>query len=594
MYVRWHYDTDSSKVGWGKKEEAIKTDENNYGYYWANPILGNKGGNGPYIAVNDYIDSEICIGRRPDERSIIQNSISNDITKTLVYPLANIVPGVNSKRVSYLTYDAAYAGTSGSGASTNNAVLEKRFELRKYLIDDSTKNKYEVVYGYEKFNTVEQTSIPNKQPDVSVSVTPQSSEASGKTLKYTLTTKIVGADKTYTSSSDKDVTYEIFDDVSKNTQSVLDEKKNEPKETEMDMWQTSPTNGALTGTLKIIDSNGNEIKVKDTNGNYLTTIPAGKQTQTIISDVDLSDCEVTLTVDYTLKSRYMYEKTTFTDLYKNNKNNANEEMKSYSTIMKYIQNLKGYDYVYETNVNQFHSEVKRVIYKYKTVEIPGLSVEAKNYIFATSADNTNLFKRPVVTIETDPKNITTQLEGGIFNVTTEIKGLSPNISDEIASKPESNPTNKQTYVVTDREAIPEEEKEITPDSTYKFTEWHDNIEILELKIKAPNGTYWFDSTNGVDKITPNVLTKAHFIVNNNNLSANPTQVGQGEVTVVYKYTYNYRTETEVVENTELILDAEGNLVPKDYTVTYETHSLTQTETQTKYFNIYSISGNTVN
>ena len=594
MYARWHYDTDSSKVGWGTEWEARNTNANNFGYYWANPILGNKGGNGPYIAINDYIDSELDLGKTPYERYIVQNSLNNDIKTAMVYPLCNIVSGVNSKRVPYLTYDAAYSGTSGSGASTNNAVLEKRFELRKYIIDDVNADKYEVVYGYEKFEAVNQTSIPNKQPDVSVSVTPQSSEASGKTLKYTLSTKIIGADKTYKLSSDKDVTYEIFDDASKNTQGVLNEKNNEPKETEMDMWQTSPTGGALTGKLKITNSDGREIKVKDTSGNYIDSIPVGKQTQTIISDVDLSDCEVTLTVDYTLKSRYMYEKTTFTDLYKNDKNNANEGMKSYSTIMNYVQNLKGYDYVYTSNVNKFHSDTKRVVYKYKTVEIPGLSVEAKNYIFATSAENSNLLKRPVLTIETDPKNITSQLEGGIFNVTTEIKGLSPNISDEMASKPESNPTNKQTYVITNRDDIPDKEKEITPDSTYKFTEWHDNIEILELKIKAPNGTYWFDSTNGVDKITPNVLTQVHFIINNNNLSANPAQVGQGEVTVVYKYTYNYRTETEVVENTELILDAEGNLVPKDYTVTYETHSITQTETQTKYFNIYSISGNTVN
>lgn len=573
LYTRWYYDTDARATGVGTGEP----------YFTSKPILTAVNGGGPYLGINNYLD--IAMDVEGPNGATHRTNINKNMSKYLISMNSLIAKGAvgfpsNGARWSYLNSDAPFTrpgGFVGTRVNNDKAVLEKRIEYRRY-IDKKSETKFEYVYPYEEETVSTQSAIPNKQPEVSVKMVPQSVDANGKATKYTLTTTIIGLNKS-TNGPNTDKEYTIYD--AKDNASVKAELAKEVSENQMDMWHTGASgNSTLTGTVKII-KNGTVLKeIPVTSGkNQVKTIDTG--------GVDYSECDVVLEVPYTLNSRYMYKKTRYVDLYK--KDPSDTTYMDYSTTYNYVQKLDDNNtVVYTQDLKKVHSDIARTTYNYKTVTVPNLKATAKNYIFATSSNTSTSFKEPIVTLTTDPKNVTTQLEGGKFTVEGLIDGLEPTLPSELLQKPDGNPTNKRTYTVVDKEVVPSPEK--------KFAEWHDDIIVTKFTIQAPDGDYWvnIDTEKGDPPITAEGIGVVDVILSKQFLEAKPTQVGKAKIYIEYEYTYNYRTETSVIPNTELIMDANGNLIPKDYEVTYETKSYHKKGSKTEYFNIYSVSGNTVN
>lgn len=590
LYTRWYYDTDAKATGAGNKDKA---------YFHSDPILKGSVSGGPYLAINNYLD--IAMDVEGPNGTTYRNQINNNpdaylISVSKLRAMGGTgLPSATSDWA-YLTYDYPFKRTDFTGTKVKNskAVLEKRMEYRRYISEDSSdenySEEYEYVYAYEKQTVNSKSSIPTKQPQVSISISPKSPDVTGAVSKYSLTTTIVGLNQTYNSPSESKE-YTVYD--KQDSSATKDSLKNEPKETEMDIWhrgvfnKNNNTYSNLVGKVTFTSPDGSQSFTLDKD------ISEGRNVVTEFTSThgDLSNWTVKLDVQYTLHNRYMYEKIRYTDTYKKDKTDSN--YMSNSQVKEYIMSLSNNGSItYGQKIDTFQSDILRTTTKYKTdVYGKGLTpndilvVSAKTYIPVTNYNNIKDSKKPVVSVVVDPKNPTTQLENGVFYVSGLINGIEPTISENLRTAP-----SKVSYPgMSSPDSIPSGEK--------KFTEWHDNIEVTKFQVIAPDDEKWIDidTSRGDTPITAQgARDVVDVILSRQQLSAKPTQVGVATIIIEYNYTYNYRTQTEVTENSELVLDSDGNLVPKDYTITYETFSYSSSDRYTTTFNIYSITGATVN
>lgn len=590
LYTRWYYDTNATATGAGNTNKA---------YFHSDPILRGNVSGGPYLAINNYLDIAMDV-EGPNgityRNQINENPNAYLISVSKLKAMGGVgLPDSNSDWA-YLTYDYPFKRTDFTGTKVQNkkAVLEKRIEYRRYISEDSSdenySEKYEYVYAYEKQTVNTKSSIPTKQPQVSISVSSKSPDTNGAVSKYSLTTTIVGLNQTYNSPSDPKE-YTVYDD--KDSSAAKNSLKNEPKENEMDIWhrgvfnKNNNTYSNLVGKVTFTSPDGSQSFTLNQN------ISEGRNVVTEFTSQygDLSNWTVKLDVQYTLHNRYMYEKIRYTDTYKKDKNDSN--YMSNSQVKEYIMSLSNSGSItYGQKIDTFQSSILRTTTKYKTdVYGKGLTpddvlvVSARTYIPVTNYNSIKDSKKPVVSVIVDPKNPTTQLENGEFSINGLINGMEPTISEDLRSAP-----SRISYSgLPSATSIPSGER--------RFSEWHDDIEVTKFQIIAPDGEKWVDidtskgdapiTAQGGRNVVDVILSKQH-------LSAKPTQVGVATIIIEYNYTYNYRTETEVSESSELVLDSNGNLVPKDYTITYETFSYSSSDRFTTTFNIYSITGATVN
>lgn len=590
LYTRWYYDTIATATGTGD------TTEN---YFHSDPIITGNDSGGPYLGINNYLDIAMDV-EGTDGTNVRKkiNANKNDylISVSKLRAMGGVgLPDSNSDWA-FMTYDYPFVRTDFTGTKVKNskAVLEKRMEYRRYISEDSSdenySEEYEYVYAYEKQTVNSKSSIPTKQPQVSISISPKSPDVTGAVSKYSLTTTIVGLNQTYNSPSESKE-YTVYD--KQDSSATKDSLKNEPKETEMDIWhrgvfnKNNNTYSNLVGKVTFTSPDGSQSFTLDKD------ISEGRNVVTEFTSThgDLSNWTVKLDVQYTLHNRYMYEKIRYTDTYKKDKTDSN--YMSNSQVKEYIMSLSNNGSItYGQKIDTFQSDILRTTTKYKTdVYGKGLTpndilvVSAKTYIPVTNYNNIKDSKKPVVSVVVDPKNPTTQLENGVFYVSGLINGIEPTISENLRTAP-----SKVSYPgMSSPDSIPSGEK--------KFTEWHDNIEVTKFQVIAPDDEKWIDidTSRGDTPITAQgARDVVDVILSRQQLSAKPTQVGVATIIIEYNYTYNYRTQTEVTENSELVLDSDGNLVPKDYTITYETFSYSSSDKYTTTFNIYSITGATVN
>lgn len=526
FYVRYTYDIPNGDSNRTKLYEK------------PNPILPISFTNGPYLAMGDFFDETMDVVTNSSSR----DTIINNQTKYLK-PLKDIL-GVSSipSGIIGLTLNDGFVKENGSfRVPTKRAVLEKRYEYRRYVKNDvilvDNPAEYEFVYAIKNNTTKSQSVLPDISPKLSINSSTEYTDSSkGSISKYAFDVEI------YTRNKEPGNTY-TKDFQNYTIRKVSDRPSDEPREDQMDLWHSD-----LTATFDIIDSSGRSRL------NSPKSIPAYDSTVYIYPDDIkpndngsklLDDCTAKVTLNFRNNARFMAHKEVYAYRY-----TQQGEVKTYDEIISYIDK-KETGLQLKTDIANYQTSTdprEELIYKTETSRTR--TIEATAGILSIVAGD---YANATVTVGVTPPNTLTVLEGGIFtaniNINTNGVPIGYNGSDT----------------------------------------WITDFKIDELLITSASGDVIHKENNII--INPTTLTTIDKQVSN--LTAKPTHIGVASVKVTYSYTINKQTYRKVPIDEPGRVDSNGDMTWDYNLVKNPLEQLHQNGTADNTFNIYSLSGNTV-
>lgn len=502
-------------------------------YETSSPILSTSFTNGPYVAMGDYFDETLDVIADSSARGKIQTN--SNYLKSLSSLGISIPSGVVG-----LTVDDGFVKVNGSyRRPTSRAVLEKRYEYRRYVenktevVDNPA--EYEFVYGVTSNTTKSQTVLPDISPKVSVKSRTDYTDSSNSSIRgyaFDVTINTKDKDNTYQNPLD---TYTI--------RKVSDRPSNEPREDQMDLWHSD-----LVATLDIVDPSGNSRLYSPKQiGSYSHTVyvPIEDIKPNTNGSKSLDDCTVKVKLEFKNNARFMVNKEVYNYRYDHNGTNA-----TYNEIINYIDS-KPTGLQLKTDIQNYQTSTDpREVLTYKTETSANRSVEASSGIFSiTSGDYANA----TVTVGVNPPNALTVLEGGEFDVNININ------------------TNG------------------VPIGNNGSDTWISDFKIDEVLVTSASGDTIYRETNiPISQTSSTVIEKQIHA-----LTAKPTHIGQATVKVTYSYIINKQTYRRVPIEDSGRLDSNGNMIWDYETIREPIIQMPQNGSAQNYFNIYSLSGNTV-
>ena len=552
LYIRWLYD-----VGCNINHE-------HNGNYKKVPVLeGSNFTNGTYIATGDKMDTNPNVFSNPGNVTTIRNEHKDRIKKfsSVVKPGTNL----NYPYLSSTEYNCN--GTSKSIRS--GALFEKRYEVRRY-ITEGVKDSYEVVIPTKTTTTTTKTVKPDTSPKVSIDANAHLNSSNTAIDKYTFDINVSAKSPryTYTKPASEIYTQKINKDGSLGVNPAVNK---EPADNQMDIWHSD-----LVPVFELVDQNGNVVNLKDKSGNTISPKPInpGKSTITIKqSDIDISLNKYTARVSlkYSSNVRYLSNRTKYDITYQSASGGSLKAGSTHKQVIEYIDektkdnpNKNPLKTTLETKYSETNPRIDR---KYITATTKDLNTRASDTIsaFIPNADNLP----PDVTLEINPPNTLTILEGATFEVKLEaiLKGKNPDLTA----------TGPKDYVIKNETDIPEGE--------VGEHWWVDNFKIDKVDIIAKNGDEieYDDSQITIDSSNPN-----KFTFNIIDVTANPQHIGVAKVKIYYSYDLNHREwRTEPSEK----LKEDGT--PEEWYLYTNTTTTPQKGDVEGTFTIYSLSGETV-
>lgn len=534
LYVRWFYDIKSGRT----------TSSNMY--IRQLPALEYYSGNsGPYMAWGDFFSStkRLIPGSDATTSNINVNtqrrqSLANK-SNLYIKSLSSATGKSYSGR--YLTSDPYYGGklTPQSYTANNKVFYEKSFEYRRYFTrgSSSSSDYFEVVYPVEHHKITKNTSKNPSGLKASVDANTIFTDSNRtEVVKYEFdvniepfTPAISGVNNLPTESE-----YTINHD--KNSSTFPSSPTEEPPENKVDVWHN-----IITRRLVIKDKAGNEIYEKYLNSN------TGKVT-VYPRDVDyknLSGYVVTIEVKYKTLSRYMEEKEVYTYNYIWDNGKGTETVYEYKSLYTALsQNSSVISSGLNAIVAHHNNTTPKTVYKYKTVgenEDPQTK-EAHDVIVGPNGGDP---LSPKLTVEVNPPNALTVIEGGKFDINLSFDPSGISIGQ----------TSSNTRV------------------------WIEDLVITPIIVKAQNGDVIYEKTTPITNFTNSNLTDSI-----RGVTAKPSHIGEAKVYVYYTYTL-----VENVYGRDDIVDQFGNVTEgEEYLVRTDRTESRGVATDT--FNIYSLSG----
>lgn len=520
FYVRYTYDIDDGNVR-AKKYES------------SNPILNDDFTSGPYVGMGDYFDETMDVVDNSNYKGIIQNN--SKYLKSLSSLGISIPSGVIG-----LTIDDGFIPKNGSyRRATKKAVLEKRYEYRRYVESSTTTvtnpGGFEVVYPLKNVTTKTQSILPDVSPKVSISATTEYTNSLKTSIRRYLLNINISTKKQTNYYNSNLQTYVV--------RKEADRPTTEPTENNMDFWHSN-----ATATLDIVDSSGTS-RLYNVKPVYITT----KQLYIYPSDIkpdysgsrSLDNCTAVLTLNFKNNARYLARKELYSYRYQQN----NSE-KTYNQVISYIS-TKETGLQVTTNIENYQKSTDpREELTYKTQTSKTLSVQASAGISAVVAGD---YANADVVVSVDPPNTLTVLEGASFTVNIDISTNGVPVGDDGSDT------------------------------------WISDFKIDEVLITSAQGdTVYKENDIYINPSSPVTVIK-HQI---KDLTAKPSHIGKATVKVNYSYTINRRTYTVEPVAGSGREDEDGNM-EWDYEVVTHIDQTYQNGSGTNYFNIFSITGNTV-
>lgn len=536
LYVRWFYDLKSGRTDTGDM------------YMKQLPVLEFYGGNsGPYVAWGDFFSSTMKM--IPSSKKTLEALQENENRRKNIAANANkYVRGLNAitgKPHSgiYLTQDPYYTNASVTPLekpiNNNKALFEKAYEFRRYFKKGSSETDYyEIVYPVTHYTTITNKSNAPKGLDASVKAnTVFTDNTKTEVAKYEFKVNInhlepeingvkhLESPKKYTILHDK---YSTIIPSSPNT---------EPPENKADVWHD-----IISRKLIIKKKNGNIVKsINFTNNNETITIYP--------KDVyyeNLGGYVVEIEVKYKTLSRYMQQKEVYTYSYNWDDGDGHVTNYNYSTLKQELSN-KGNSLIQGAmnKIQEYHSNLKpQSKYTYVTAGLNDApqTKTARDVILGPNGSDPVSIE---LTVDVNPPNALTVLEGGMFDI---------NLSFNTNNIPIGKPT-QGTRV------------------------WIENLKVTPVIATAQNGDIIYKHTTPITNITNDMLNTSI-----KGVTAKPSHIGKA--TVVAHYTY---TLIEEVYDTKIIYDKFGNAIDTEVYLAhrYETESKGSAK---GYFNIYSLTG----
>lgn len=513
-----------------------------YKYLKSYPVLGNTSAytGGPYIAMGDYFDDSIDV---IDLGNTGRNDIASRYGKYFL-PLSDLVSSNTNLNRLGLTYDyhpLKAVNNNYVTTSTNKAMLEKRFEYRRYVETEEivTDNPagFEFVYGVTNSTIKNQTVIPDISPKLSItSNTEYTDNSRGSISRYAFDVTIHTRDKERGNTYENDFQpYTI--------RRISDKPDNEPKENQMDLWHSN-----LTATFDIVDPSGNSRlyspKSIPTYGSTVYVYPDDIKPNDNGSK-SLDDCTAKVTLNFKNNARFMSHKEVYSYHY-----NQNGEVKTYDDVIDYISE-KPTGLQLRTDIENYQTSTdprEELIYKTETSRTR--TVEATTGILSITAGD---YAHATVTVGVTPPNALTVLEGGEFDVNININ------------------TNG------------------VPIGNNGTDTWISDFRIDELLITSASGDVIYRENN--ISINPTTATTINKQVNH--LTAKPTHIGKAIVKVTYSYIINKQTYRRVPIEESGRLDSNGDMIWDYTTIREPLEQVPQSGSAQNNFKIYSLSGNTV-
>ena len=525
MYVRYTYDIDDGNY----RSNPYET---------SSPILDSSYTSGPYVGMGDYFDETIDVISLGDSG---RNKIKNNSSKYLK-SLSSLGVSVPANSIVGLTIDDGFVKSNGSyRRETKKAVLEKRFEYRRYIETTTTTidnpGGYEVVYPVTQTTAKSQVALPDISPTVNISskteyIDDKKSAVSQYVFDFNIVTK--STSNSYTNSSS-----------SYTVRTNSDIPNNEPNEYQMDFWHSN-----VSATFDIVDSSGNSRLYNKKNISL-----SDKKIYVLPNEIkpnsngstSINNCTAKITVNFKNNVRYLSNKSTYKYYY-----NQDGNSKTFQEVINYID-TKPTGLQIKTDISTHYSTTDpRDELTYTTATTKELSVEASSGIFSiTSGDYVN----PDVTVDVNPPNALTVLEGGKFDI-------------DIGIDSKDVPIGNSGVDI-----------------------WLSDFIIDEILIASASGEEIYSEKNiPISPSTPTTIIDKKI----SNLTAKPTHIGKATVTVKYSYVVNQQKYTKTPIEGSGKLNTDGGY-DWEYNITKEPiERITQNGVALNYFNIYSLSGNTVN
>lgn len=525
FYVRYTYDFKDGH-DWG-------------GYLKSSPVL--KGNttytNGPYIALGDYFDYKMDVIKGGDTtRKLISDNYGTYFTK--LSKLVTSTLNLNKTGLKY-DYNPVSAG-DGNYVKTNTkqAMLEKRFEYRRYITTKTetikNENGFEFVYPVTNKTVKTQSVIPDIVPTASIKATTEYYNSSKTRVnRYRIDVSITT--KSYSNLySEKLKTYTI--------RKASDRPTNEPRQDQMDLWHSD-----VTAYIDVVDSSGNSKLFNkkqispDTKVVYINLDEIKPNYNGIRS---LDNCTAKLIVNFKNNARFVLTQKIYSYLYK-----LDGAEKTYNQVIKYIDS-KNSGLQLKTDIKKYEESTDpREELTYKTETSSFKSIEATSGI---SAITTGDYAKTMVSVDVEPPQTLTVLEGSDFNAIVNINTNGIPIG----------------YTGADK--------------------WISDFKIDSLTITSASGDLVYRENN--IPISPSPASST-FTKEFNHLTAKPTHVGIADIVVKYSYNINVqRYHTEIIEYTD-----ENDELQWTYVTVADPLEITpQNGTAYNEFKIYSLTANTVN
>lgn len=532
FYVRYTYDIYDSHNCFDKDEPTTSK------YRVSTPVLkGSSYKSGPYIGMGDYFDASMDVVADSGYKKTITDGYGK-----YFLPLSEFNVTF-SKRTLGITKDLSlHFSNLGTEIETNQAMLEKRFEYRRYLstgnITITNKEGYEVVYPVTTTQVKTQTALPDISPSVSVkSKTHYSNSNKTSVSKYEFTVDITTKSPKYDYSKVKDLETYIIKKPS-------DIPSQEPDENSMDFWHTG-----VTPVLDIIDSSGKSRLKSPISLETKSTQQVIVEPKDIVTDSNgsknLDNCTAVVKLSFKNNVRFMSNKAVYTYSY-----TFNDKKTDYDTIMEYISK-KETGLQLTTEIKNYQSKTNpREELTYKTETSKTLSVEASTGISSITAGD---YAGTRVGVSVDPPNTLTVLEGGKFDVNVDIN------------------TNGVPVIENGSDT------------------WISDFKIDEVLITSAKGDTILRQTDISPSQTSSTILK-HYI---QDLTAKPSHIGKATVKVTYSYIVNRQTYERVPIEDSGKVNANG-VMEWDYKIIKGPIDKTpQNGVAYNYFNIFSVTGNSV-
>lgn len=543
FYVRWFYDVISGRTSTSDM------------YMRELPVLEfYNGTSGPYIGWGDFFTATINVipGSNYTDANYNENvarrkRISNNANK-YIRGLSSVAKKGSVLTGTYLTSDPYYGGeiTVQSYEPNNKALFEKSFEYRRYFDrggdGNSSGDYYEIVYPVETYTTIKNESDATIGVLASVKSNTVFKDSDKQEVdRYEFKVKIEPFEPVTegVKSLESPKTYHIEHD--KNSSEIPSSPSGEPPENKADVWHE-----IISRELVIKDKNGKNVidPIKlESNEETVTIYPED------VNNKSLGGYTVCVEVTYKTLSRYMKQKEMYTYSYHwfdgIDKTTVYEYSDIYTTLSTNTQVIQSG----LSQIKEHHEKSEpKSIYIYETVggdKEPQTTTVYDAIIGPNGTDPVS----PTLSVDVNPPNALTVLEGGVFDINLTFDPKDISIGKE-----------------TDETRV-----------------WIEDLKITPVIVTAQNGDVIYEHTTPIDGFTNEELSASIIGV-----TAKPTHIGKATVTVHYQYTL-----VEEVYNRDKIVDGFGNVTDgEEYLVRTD-----KTECKGKatgYFNIYSLTGVTSN